>query len=307
MEVKFTIITPNYNQGKFIEDCIQSVINQGYGNIEFIIVDAVSTDNSIEIINKYKKNITHIIVEKDKGTYDAINKALKIATGDYVCVLNSDDIFLDNCLNIVNKYIQENQNPDWLTGGVHVLSEKSNIKGKVIPKMPDKILGLTFLNNCWIYHPCTFVKKSVMEKIGYFSPVDALDYEYWLRMEFAGFRPIIINEYLAGLRFHSNCKSFDYIKITEEIKRIAQNFAKEKQLEGKELDNRLKEQDIVILKYKVFNDVLESKKIKALYKLLKFIVQYPKELLKRWLWGALKRVFIGINESEFSPVYYIKD
>src|SRR5688572_19651160 len=89
---KITIITPSYNQGKFLEETILSVVNQQYPNLEFIVIDGGSNDNSVDILKAYDSKITYWISERDKGTYDANNKALKKITGDYWCVVNSDDL-----------------------------------------------------------------------------------------------------------------------------------------------------------------------------------------------------------------------
>lgn len=98
---KISIITPNFNYGHFLEETILSVISQGYPNLEYIIVDGGSTDNSIEIIKKYATHLTYWVSEPDAGVYDAINKGFKKATGDIMGYLNSDDLYLPWCLHTV--------------------------------------------------------------------------------------------------------------------------------------------------------------------------------------------------------------
>src|SRR5688500_3818909 len=90
---KISIITPTYNQGHFIEQTIQSVIEQDYPNLEYIIIDGGSTDDTLSVIKKYEKYISYWISEKDKGQSEAINKGFKKATGDVVNWLNSDDYY----------------------------------------------------------------------------------------------------------------------------------------------------------------------------------------------------------------------
>jgi glycosyltransferase involved in cell wall biosynthesis len=94
--MKVSIITVTYNSGKYLENCINSVLNQNYLNIEFIIVDGNSTDCTIDIIHKYQHRISKYISEPDSGLYDAMNKGIRLATGDLIGILNSDDIFYNN-------------------------------------------------------------------------------------------------------------------------------------------------------------------------------------------------------------------
>ena len=96
MNTKISIITVCYNSAKTIEDTILSVINQTYNNIEYIIVDGLSTDNTLEIVNKYQDKIAKVVSEKDAGLYDAINKGIGLATGEIIANINSDDFYIDN-------------------------------------------------------------------------------------------------------------------------------------------------------------------------------------------------------------------
>lgn len=126
---KLSIIIPNYNYGNYIEETILSVINQNYPNTELIIIDGGSTDNSIEIIKKYNKYINYWISEKDNGQADAINRGLKVATGDYVAFMNSDDTYLENAfVNIFNN--KKSLDKDFIYGdvmiGKNILESKPN-------------------------------------------------------------------------------------------------------------------------------------------------------------------------------------
>ena len=96
---KISVIIPNYNYGNYIEETICSVINQNYQNLELIVIDGGSTDNSVEIIKKYQSKINYWISESDAGQADAINRGLQVATGDYVAFINSDDTYLSNSFN----------------------------------------------------------------------------------------------------------------------------------------------------------------------------------------------------------------
>ena len=117
----FRIITVVLNDEKFLEDTIKSVIFQNE-NIEYIIIDGGSTDNTLSIIKKYEKYIDHWESEKDKGIYDAFNKGMQRATGEYVCFVNSADILKKNALKIIKSYIDKNADVDFIFGSVKITS-----------------------------------------------------------------------------------------------------------------------------------------------------------------------------------------
>ena len=124
---KITIVTPSYNQNDFIEETILSVINQDYKNIEFIIIDGGSTDGSVDTIQKYEKSLSFWTSRKDDGQSDAIHKGFKMATGDIVCWLNSDDFFIPGALTNVAKSFEKNPRTDILLGDSMYSDINSNI------------------------------------------------------------------------------------------------------------------------------------------------------------------------------------
>ena len=114
---KITIITVVKNAENTLENCIKSVLSQNYNNLEYIVIDGNSSDRTKEIINKYKNNISRIIIEDDDGIWDAMNKGIKLADGEIIGFLNSDDYYFDNVLETVNKYFSKNE-IDFLFGSV---------------------------------------------------------------------------------------------------------------------------------------------------------------------------------------------
>jgi len=182
MSLKISIITVAYNAEKSIEDTIQSVLNQSYSNIEYIIIDGKSTDKTLDICNQYKNQITTIVSEKDKGIYDAMNKGVAIATGDIIGVLNADDFYIDNDVitNVANLF--QSTNCDGLYANlVYVDGCDTNkvtrtwISGKYKPN--------AFLKGWMPPHPTFFVKKECYQKYGDYSLElkSAADYELMLR------------------------------------------------------------------------------------------------------------------------------
>jgi len=182
MSIKISIITVAYNAAKSIEDTIQSVLNQTYSNVEYIIIDGESTDKTIEICNQYKNQITTIVSEKDKGIYDAMNKGVALATGDIIGVLNADDFYIDNDVltNVANLF--QSTNCDGLYADlVYVDACDTNkvtrtwISGGYKPN--------AFLKGWMPPHPTFFVKKECYQKYGNYSLElkSAADYELMLR------------------------------------------------------------------------------------------------------------------------------
>jgi|TARA_B110000881_G_C18484159_1_gene468206 glycosyltransferase involved in cell wall biosynthesis len=116
---KISIITVSKNSENFLEECILSLNKQSYKNYEHIVIDGCSTDNTINIIKKYKKKIAYWVSEKDEGLYDAMNKGIKKCSGDIIGILNSDDIYYPQALKIVNEYFNAHKNLDFLFGSVN--------------------------------------------------------------------------------------------------------------------------------------------------------------------------------------------
>ena len=116
---KISVVTVTKNSEKYLEENIQSLSNQTYRNFEHIIIDGASTDKTIKIIKKNSNKITKWISEPDDGLYFAMNKGIKLCSGDIIGILNSDDIYFPEALSIVNRYFSKNKNLDFLFGSVH--------------------------------------------------------------------------------------------------------------------------------------------------------------------------------------------
>ena len=122
---KFSVITVTYNAAAVLEDTIQSVISQTYHHVEYIIVDGASTDGTLSIINRYKDHIARIVSEPDKGLYDAMNKGIRLATGDYLCFLNAGDSFHeDDTLQQMVHTLPGNELPDVLYGETELVDRE---------------------------------------------------------------------------------------------------------------------------------------------------------------------------------------
>jgi glycosyltransferase involved in cell wall biosynthesis len=179
--MKISIITVCYNSESTIRQTVESVLNQNYDNIEYIIVDGESKDSTLNIINEYSESIAKVISEKDKGIYDAINKGIKLATGDIVGILNSDDEFYDNdVISNISKAFMQNNNLDAIIGDIVFINNKEQVHRKYTASNwnPKK-----FAWGMMPPHPTFYCKKSIFEKFGFYR-IDfkiAADYELMMR------------------------------------------------------------------------------------------------------------------------------
>lgn len=155
---KISIITISYNQGEYIEETLRSVFNQNYENLEYILIDGGSTDNTLEVIKKYEDKIAYWVSEKDKGPTDALNKGFEKATGDILYYLNSDDIICPGALAYFNEIYNKHPNHDIYYG--HGFVEMPNIN-KMYKLYSDKwSLPLFLKGQIMIDQPSTFFKGS---------------------------------------------------------------------------------------------------------------------------------------------------
>jgi len=203
--VKISIITVCLNSENLIESTIKSVIEQSAASeIEYIIIDGGSSDSTLDIINKYKKNISVVVSEKDSGIYNAMNKAIDFAKGDYLLFLNSGDILNDSkVIEEVMEFIAENNNYDLFFGNVALYSQHKgfcqNLKFNNITKRK------LFKKN--ICHQGIFYKKELFEKFGKYNQNYKIyaDYDYNLKLilkekvKFKHFDRIISNFLLGGV------------------------------------------------------------------------------------------------------------
>ena len=180
--MKVSIITITYNSEATLKDTIESVVNQSYNDIEYIIVDGKSTDNTLSIIESYKDKISKVISEIDKGLYDALNKGIALATGDLIGIIHSDDFYTNNfVIEKIVKSIEEN-NSDAVYADLYYVDKLDTNKIFRKWKSGSYKHGM-FLNGWMPPHPTFFAKRSCYEKFGSFnlSFVSAADYELMLR------------------------------------------------------------------------------------------------------------------------------
>lgn len=214
---KISIITVTKNSEKFLEDCILSVNNQSYKNYEHIIIDGNSTDNTVNIIKKHEEKITYWMSESDEGLYDAMNKGIKKSTGDIIGILNSDDIYYDQALKIVNDYFNKKKNLDFLFGSVY----KYKLMHGYNPQKIKWSFGFYTTHSVGF-----FIKRESQLKVGFYNLKykNSSDYDLFYRMILkfkmkgvATEKDEIFGEFRKG-GFSSNFSYLEFLKENTQIR-----------------------------------------------------------------------------------------
>ncbi len=185
---KFSIVTPTYNCGSLIRDCIESVLRQNYDDFEHIIVDGCSTDNTIEILKEYP----HIkwISEPDNGEVEALNKALRMASGDVIGWLNADDCYVDGALNRAADELSPGEGRHLVYGKTIFINDEKEPTHWVMPAAPINVVSLTRWFNLNLFQPSIFFSRELFEDVGLFSQhlCYGTDYQYWFRVALNGYQ-----------------------------------------------------------------------------------------------------------------------
>jgi glycosyltransferase involved in cell wall biosynthesis len=226
---RITIVTPSYNQGKYIEETIRSVLLQQYPNLEYIIIDGGSSDESIEIIKKYSKWITYWKSEPDKGQSDAINKGMKIGTGSIAGWINSDDMLYKDALNSFANSIEYSDNYIYI-GDCY----RHDVAGNVLIYHRAKINNITDLLNIkkvwkgkgYIVQPEVLFPRALFLKVGGLNINNhyVMDFELWGKLLLEGLRIKYTYIPFAYFRIHDAQKTKDEKRTTEILIKTAREI-----------------------------------------------------------------------------------
>lgn len=180
---RITLVTPNYNLGEFLESTIRSVVDQGYPNLEYVIVDGGSTDNSASIIERYRQHFSKVIIEKDNGHSDALDKGFRNTTGSIMGWINSDDILLPGSLFLVARLFQQLGHVSWIQGNQTLMSEDGMIVRSGQPRPISRLRCLAG-DYRWIQQESTFWTRTLWDAAGAYidkTAKIAVDFELWMR------------------------------------------------------------------------------------------------------------------------------
>jgi glycosyltransferase involved in cell wall biosynthesis len=206
---RISIVTPSYNQGQFIEETIRSVLLQGYPNLEYIIIDGGSTDNSVDIIKKYEQCLAYWISGKDEGQADAINKGLLQSNGSIIGWINSDDLYIKNTFKKIFYALHNNPSCVLVHGNRILIDQASNVTGwSPQPKFNPMRTGYTIASET------AFWQRNAMEMVGLLKKElkFAMDLEFFLRLYLHG-NFLKLNDYLGCFRCYAYNKSSTIAEI----------------------------------------------------------------------------------------------
>lgn len=230
---RITVVTPSYNQGEFIEETILSVLNQGYPNLEYIIVDGASSDGTGDVLKRYRHRLDQCIIEPDRGQSEAINKGLSRATGEIVTWLNSDDMLAEGALAAVAMAFHASGAD--MVSGICVLQQSGRPIGRHMAACPDgplPLADLLDLDTGWLAgeffcQPEVFFRRSLWERAGGMVREDlfySMDYELWVRFAQVGATLHTIGRALALFRVHAGQKTFEPANYKPELTRVSGEF-----------------------------------------------------------------------------------
>jgi len=227
---RISIVTPSFNQGHFIEETIRSVLLQNYPNLEYILIDGGSTDNTPEIIEKYKKQITYCTSEPDNGQSHAINKGFFKCTGDYVNWICSDDILCKNALNNISSFLITKEKILLLGGGFRI-DQNSKVIDSINSSEIDSVDKLIDIRKFWrnrnsiLQQSCLFPVASVKE-IGLLNENNhyTMDYELWGKLMINGISVAQTNIPIGMYRWYAGQKTSRQRQVTESLIRTAQKL-----------------------------------------------------------------------------------
>ena len=222
--MRFSIVTPSFNQARFLEQTIRSVLDQGYPDLEYIVMDGGSTDGSVEIIRRYAQRLTYWQSEKDEGQAAAVLQGFKRASGDILGWVNSDDVLLPGCVQAVARHFESEPDEECVAGGAAFIDDAGVPLRRALGMAYSRI-GLSatsrmlLIAGCPFCQPATFWRRDAFVAVAGFDTRLVFSFDYDLYLRFARRRRIgHIPRILAGVRLHETTKTrmLAEVKATED-------------------------------------------------------------------------------------------
>jgi glycosyltransferase involved in cell wall biosynthesis len=205
---RISVVTPSFNQADFLGETIRSVLEQGYPNLEYIVIDGGSTDGSVEVIRQYEDRLAYWVSEKDRGQTHAINKGWERATGEILCWINSDDWYYPGALAAAAREFMRSPEVRWVSGVVNDGYAADHVVHRHMPR-PTTLGGCLGRHRYGFHQPGMFWHREMVERCG---PLDesyhfCFDHHFWIHALAAGYRSVDIADEIAFFRLHPDSKT----------------------------------------------------------------------------------------------------
>lgn len=216
---RLTVITPSLNQAKYLERTLRSVLDQGYPNLEYIVMDGGSTDGSVDILRHYDDQLAHWVSEPDQGQSWAINHAIERSTGEVVAYINSDDYYLPGAFDAMLPLFFD-PSVRWVVGACECREEDGRLERIVTPTPPPGSRPYWLRTTWYVPQASSFWRRDVFDEFGFLR--DDLDFvfdtEFGLRLAIGGVRPLIVDRPVAVRYLHREAKSAERSRFDREYK-----------------------------------------------------------------------------------------
>ncbi len=294
-----SIITPSYNQGRFLRRTIESVLTQSYPNIEYIVMDGKSTDESVEILKSYGDRFAWVS-EADQGQFDAINKGFARSHGEILGFLNSDDTLMPDAIEAVVHYFQEHPEIDMVYGRAYYTDENDRITGMYATD--EYSFSRLVWDNC-VCQPAAFWRRCIADRVGEFDSSLRMvgDMDYWLRIAKAGGLIAHIHNILACSRLHSDAKTVTSRGVSiAEVFQVSQKHAGTVSLSYFRSLWHYRVWEEPNGRYRFLRHIPHSFPIMAEIHYAIYHRQFPASLKPRNLLGSIKRYLRRISTNRWS-------
>jgi|GEM_PF-385323 len=291
---RITIVTPSLNQGRYIEETIRSVLLQGYPNLEYILMDGGSTDDTVDIIRRYEPWITRWASEPDKGQSHAINKGFRNSSGEIFGYINSDDIYEPGALAAMAKAYMQGGRPGLLAGDCWICDPELNPLRVFKAGWPLDLSHFLKPFASTFPQPASFFARNFYERVNGFDETlhYAFDQEFFLKMGLSGAAPMFIRRVLARYRDHRTVKTRHTVRFYVDALMILKRYGTHCGLTTREISSLRRKIENDVAYFETFTEWGRKGRMAAILYFSNRVIRYPDFLFDRKVLGQARRLFM---------------